>query len=466
MEEDFIDKYFPDFMNEIDGLRSSNDDPFSDCNLNREELAAFLTPPVEKWVDCPPEDEATRIKMDESKQVQWELAIKEIKHVRERLRILIHPELELSTSNLSNQEIILFCIGPESKCGKYLKEQLHMNTKEYLQFMHTFCLQAAYKISSTQLYANNSLLKDKTQMTREKYNKFWKAMSEKKKLRRNSVTTSRRDPPLWEELEKIVNELLRSISIIDRKGKISISLDDDKVWLRLSNSSSDDTFNLRYTTHVRANRKGIIAHTAVSTGVMMPLGIAFEKMKDSSGICVKRILNFLFNYGGETNLRNVIVHSDRGYLVPEIVFLFLLACGAQVLGTTKRLAKCWPFTYSQKVGESDKRTLLSEKGAPTLFLKCCGDGVKKLYASAFRNGTGKIATAISSIHTEHEWEGIILDPSELVIYKEDDEGLISHFFKRVLFDDDMNVDETDEEREMLDYLLDNVIEPITLRQGE
>ena len=94
----------------------------------------------------------------------------------------------------------------------------------------------------------------------------------------------------------------------------------------------------------------------------------------------QRILNFFFNYGSSTNLRNVHVHSDRGHLVPDIVFNFFLTCGAEVLGTAKRLAKCWPFTYSQKVGESGKRTLLSEKGASSLFLKRCSDGKKDLYS--------------------------------------------------------------------------------------
>ena len=46
MDEEDNDDYLLEFVNEIAALRPSNDDPFSDCNLNSEEMRAFLTPPV------------------------------------------------------------------------------------------------------------------------------------------------------------------------------------------------------------------------------------------------------------------------------------------------------------------------------------------------------------------------------------------------------------------------------------
>jgi hypothetical protein len=82
-------------------------------------------------------------------------------------------------------------------------------------------------------------------------------------------------------LEKKLNDLLKKISIANHKGKISMSLDDDKIWFRSSVSQIADLFNLKFTTHVKANRRGIVAHTAVTTGIMIPLAIAFERTGDT-----------------------------------------------------------------------------------------------------------------------------------------------------------------------------------------
>ena len=78
------------------------------------------------------------------------------------------------------------------------------------------------------------------------------------------MSTGQRDPPIWESLEAIVNEVLCSISIVRREGTISVSLDDDKVWIHLSPKTKMDLFDLKYTTRVQANRKGLTAHTAIS----------------------------------------------------------------------------------------------------------------------------------------------------------------------------------------------------------
>jgi len=223
-----------------------------------------------------------------------------------------------------------------------------------------------------------------------------------------------------------------------------------------------DLFNLKFTTHVKPNRKGIVAHTAVSTGINVPLGIIFERTKDTSLSCFKRLLDFLFKKDGSTNLRNVSVHSDRGYMIPVLVFEYILACGADVVGTCKRMAVCWPFTYNQTLKENDKRTIIDVNGAPTLFLKWCREGGKHLFASAFRNGTKAVATAISSMHKAHQWEGVSLKPCEQVQYKSDPTSLIPQFFQRV------EIEECEEESAVDELLMEGLfdeIEPYTLRQG-
>ncbi len=166
-------------------------------------------------------------------------------------------------------------------------------------------------------------------------------------------------------------------------------------------------------------------------------------------------------------LRNCTLHSDRGYMLPAIVFEFLLSNGAHALGTTKQfLGKCWPFTFNQKLSANDRRTSIDPKGAPTLFMKECTldrNSRRKMFATAFRNGTDKVATAVSSFHSELQWEGIVKHNHELRAYESDKTSLRLNFFQRVndLFPDERNY----EEEELIDSILDEKIVPVTLRQG-
>ena len=151
-----------------------------------------------------------------------------------------------------------------------------------------------------------------------------------------------------------VNNLCRRISIGNRTGNISIALNDDKIWVDLSGESRNDTFGIKYTTHNQPNRKGIVAHTAILTGTNIPLGCAFERKKDSASEAFKRLLTFLFSMNGDIDLRNVLVASDRGYMLPKLVFEFLIAHGSNVVGIVKRTLECWPFTFEQVQKDNDK----------------------------------------------------------------------------------------------------------------
>ena len=135
----------------------------------------------------------------------------------------------------------------------------------------------------------------------------------------------------------------------------------------LLHSLKCDLFNLKYTTNVKDNRKEIIAHTAVSSGLSIPLGIIFEKKRTLQVTVFKQCLTFLFGENGIVNLRNVSLHSVRGYMIPSLVFGFLLSAGAEVVGTLKRMAGCWPFTYNQKLKESNRRTSIDEKRGQVYF---------------------------------------------------------------------------------------------------
>lgn len=435
----------------------------NNCLLSEEELQELLDGCDDDpaWRDLVQTENPTIILMDSSKEFQWELAQRELDHLRESLRNLMSLD---PNQSITPHAIAMLCLGPDSKTGRFLCDEIGLVPEKYLEFMGTLTVQAAYGVSVTELFHERlSLLKTFTLMEEKEYVDIWKKIATKRQLDDSEISTNRREVPLWETMETIVNEFLKSISITERKGKISVALDDDKIWANLKNSSKDDLFNLKYTTHVKDNRKGFVAHTAVSSGANIPLGISFERIKDTTEKCFKRLLESLFGQDGNTDLRNVLIHSDRGYLLPSLVFKFLIQAGAEVLGTVKRIAG-WPFTFDQKLKPSDKRTLVSKKGAATLFMKWCATGTKAIFASAFRNGTDRVATAISTVHTQHHWEAIILKPAELREYKNDPTSLQKKFFEFVSLRDAIE-NEEDSVRLVMDEILEDRIDPITLRQG-
>ena len=287
----------------------------------------------------------------------------------------------------------------------------------------------------------------------------------KKRLNEAFLGSGRRERCIWEEIEIIANDLCRDISITNRDGKITIALDDDKIWVILSGPNLYDTFEIKYSTHVKANRRGIIVHTAVSTGVNLPLGIAFERKKDSTSACFQRLLNSLFETNGNCDLTNVEICSDRGYMVPNTVFGFILKNGGEFVGTMKHSAQCWPFTYNQKLKKNDERTLIDSAGPPTLYVKKVKADVKTVYSHAFRNGSNSVTTAVSTTHRNHHWEGIAKDPMDLVAY-ENGTCLRKKSFKRVKIEGLLDSDATENEVELIDELLDDRVDPMTLLQGK
>ena len=66
----------------------------------------------------------------------------------------------------------------------------------------------------------------------------------KRKEDQNTIRTARGQTPLWELLESIVNSLLKSVSITGHKGRISIALDDDKIWFAMRKIMGNDLLTL------------------------------------------------------------------------------------------------------------------------------------------------------------------------------------------------------------------------------
>ena len=206
-------------------------------------------------------------------------------------------------------------------------------------------------------------------MDSKQYMNVWKVLSTKKQILPGCyVGNGRRDEM---HLEEPVNALCRNLTAANRAGPILISLDDDKIHAFFS--SVRDKFGLKYVFHNRANRKGLVAHTAATTSLIMPVGVCFERTGDNKKTCFKRLLLTLFKKRGPDDgpdLKNVIVASDRAaYMVPHTIFPFLLYSGVNLIGTTKRLLQCFPFTFDQNVRTNDPRKIIDKNGGATLYVK-------------------------------------------------------------------------------------------------
>ena len=130
----------------------------------------------------------------------------------------------------------------------------------------------------------------------------------------------------------MVNKILWGLSIAGWTDDITIALDDDKIWVELSESNELDTFELHKVTHVKDNRKVIVACTAVSITANIPLCFIFERVGDTEVRCFLRIFGKLFPVGGSSSDLPDLVgirrnHSDQAYTIREALFDFFLPAG-------------------------------------------------------------------------------------------------------------------------------------------
>ena len=310
-------------------------------------------------------------------------------------------------------------------------------------------------------------------MEKDEYISIWKKVATVKKVYLQSfVGTNRRDACLWQLLETAVNNFLRKIAIVGRTDDISIALDDDKIWVQTSGKNEEDDFGLRKVTHVKDNRKGIIAHTAVNSSTIFPLGFLFERKGNRATDCFQNLFMNMFpasNFsdGNQTlpDLNGVINHSDRGYTLESTVFDFLLPAGSEFTNTVKRIAP-FPFVWGMKVPDSDQREILDEKGAPALFIKHTTRHNRFVTCTAFRTGTRNVSAVLSSTIHGHQWEGICLSTKQRELYENDPvNGLNGFLFQRLASSDSLIEQYWMEIDDLLEDLNDEQINVLTLDQG-
>ena len=113
---------------------------------------------------------------------------------------------------------------------------------------------------------------------------------------------------------------------------------------------------------------------------------------------------------GPPNLHNTLVSMDRGYVAPTL-FDFIMASGADILGTIKR-SPMFPFTYDQTLGNGDTRQLIPKNGLKTIFSKKILLCNKKLTGIAYRDGEGGVTLGLSSKIRGNEWHLVVANPKD------------------------------------------------------
>lgn len=159
------------------------------------------------------------------------------------------------------------------------------------------------------------------------------------------------------------------------------------------------------------------------------------------------------------DLRNIAFASDRGYWNWELVSWCLIR-GADIIGTVQR-SKWFYFHYNQK---KDDRELVTTQGPPNAFYKTLGNyqpGAKSVTGVAFRNGTGSVSLAMSTMMRKAQWDFVLVSPAESRARRqalESDTPLLS--LKRQAFCSFVGSKDNSD----IDFLLEK-INPLTTDQG-
>ena len=477
VEEDYNEEWFGEHQfygtDVVDCPPDQTDDEFQ--YLNEADLRSIQESDGLNWNDrliSDPDEEIIFV-LDEAKKEAWSSFKEEVKHIRSiSIPMLLKLAPDTTVNDISLKEIIDAAFGKSSDFATIFCNELGLDRGSFVKFMANLCLQMTYRETPSCLYGKYSLLQDKTVMDEQSYMAIWEKIATLKKVSLNCyVGSSRRGKCLWESLESTVNNFLRDVSIVGRTDEISVALDDDKIWVQSSGKNEDDHFGLRKVTHVKDNRKGIIAHTAVSSSTNMPLNFMFERKGDRAVDCFMTIFSKLFpsNHGGAAgslpDLFGITNHSDRGYTLESTIFDFLVPAGADFTNTVKRIMP-FPFIWGMKPTANETRTKLDEKGAPALFVKEVRKHNRLITCAAFRTGTQNISAVITSTIRGHQWEGICLNQKHRIMYENDPKnGLDSFLFKRLAGYQSLIEVHQDEMKVMLDELKEEKIDILTMEQG-
>ena len=130
-----------------------NPTDFDDCYLSLDELKELSTPATQKWKDQNVKESTVKFTIDSCKLRAWNLAKKEIYHVRNRLLVLLKKS---DNESVSNEEIFNYLFGKESVLAKMLMIELEIDFDTLMKFFSTMVLQAAYQTTVTETFGEDS----------------------------------------------------------------------------------------------------------------------------------------------------------------------------------------------------------------------------------------------------------------------------------------------------------------------
>lgn len=116
-----------------------------------------------------------------------------------------------------------------------MTKKLWITHEKFMQFLSVLTIKSAYGVTVTNLYGKLSCLRASAEsiMSMKDYLKIWTDIAKSNQHDEDNYTGwGRRDQYLWQGLENEFNHLCREISIVERRGEISIAKDDDKVQLK------------------------------------------------------------------------------------------------------------------------------------------------------------------------------------------------------------------------------------------
>ena len=361
------------------------------------------------WRDIDPSN--VSYTTNEGRKEAFSKAVDEVNFLQKNLMVLCGSENDIGSIDAINSDnIIDLFFGKDGALTSVFSAMLPNRSFQSMNaFLAMFCLQSMMAKDTNPTY---TLLKvmdvnpSKIPLTKERYEAAWRSIACKDRSFSRAATQPK---PPWERLQGAVNDILRKISIEGSDLFLSLVIDDDKIWLNNTGSNAVNRFKLKQVRHTRDNRDGLNLHTVASSAMTVPINIQFETQGDSALKCYKRAIAYITNADDSNDVLEVRMESltDRGYTSLERVKGTLLG-GKDHLGTVARSYE-WGVTYDQVLKAGDKRKHISTSGTSSLICQEASIGNKKLTLAAFKNGSQRVAMAISSKHAGHCWDGIPLN---------------------------------------------------------
>ena len=406
MNEDWISQLLDDNINHNDGV-DNNQDAYGLDGLEA------------RWRTVAPTLQNTFLTINQAETDAWRIAKTEIDMVQARILVMCHKH---RINDVNDDDLIDIFFGPQGVFTDLLTTHLQLEKKEFDAFMARFCLISIMRHDNTNVTKLLRVLDVNISglMSEKKFNEIYKLMSNATFLG-DGRSSTRRPACLWEKLQPKLNKVLHDLLVTGRDGSIGTVIDDDKVWCGNSGRNAEDRRNIKYSVHVRDNRRGFNIHAFSTFFTFFPLHVMVEREGDSSITSLKRGLQSLFgctDHGMQMADSNFFVGGDRGYLGGGPAVRIVCKSGGDICGTTKR-GKDTPFTTGSLLDSNDSRILLETSGAPCLYVSQSTIEGKRITATAFRTGTGTVCNAISSKHHGHWWDaqtvsGSIARPRKLL----------------------------------------------------